>query len=67
MAESSRTAVTDGAGWTPDDDEELREGISLGLSVDELADHLDRTADVVAARLRGLGLEATGAATLSFD
>jgi ATP-dependent DNA helicase DinG len=37
------------------------------LSVAEIADHVDRPADVVAARLKGLGLEAGGAATLSFD
>jgi ATP-dependent DNA helicase DinG len=67
VAESSRTAVTDGEGWTAEDDEELREGVALGLSLAEIADHVDRPADVVAARLKGLGLEANGAATLSFD
>jgi ATP-dependent DNA helicase DinG len=67
VAESSRTAVTEGEGWTEEADEELREGVALGLSVAEIADHVDRPADVVAARLKGLGLEAGGAATLSFD
>ncbi|NNM44469.1 ATP-dependent DNA helicase [Knoellia koreensis] len=67
VAESSRTAVTEGEGWTAEDDEELREGVALGLSLAEIADHVDRPADVVAARLKGLGLEANGAATLSFD
>jgi ATP-dependent DNA helicase DinG len=66
-AESSRTAVTGGHAWTAEADAELREGLELGLSIDELADHLDMPADAVAARLKGLGLEASGAATLSFD
>jgi ATP-dependent DNA helicase DinG len=66
-AESSRTAVTGGHAWTAEADGELREGLELGLSVDELADHLDVPADAVAARLKGLGLEVSGAATLSFE
>ena len=63
---SSRTAVTAGHAWTSEADDELREGVELGLSLEELADHVDLPADVVAARLRGLGLEASGAATLTF-
>ena len=66
-AESSRTAVTGGHVWTAEADAELREGVDLGLSLDELADHLDVPAEAVAARLSGLGLEASGAASLSFD
>jgi ATP-dependent DNA helicase DinG len=66
-ADSSRTAVTGGHAWTADTDAELREGVGLGLSLDELADHLDAPAEAVAARLAGLGLEATGAQTLSLD
>jgi ATP-dependent DNA helicase DinG len=66
-AASSRTAVTGGHAWTAELDDELREGVDLGLSLAELADHLDLPADVVAARLHGLGLKASGAATLSFD
>ena len=63
---SARTAVTAGHAWTSEADDELREGVELGLSLEELADHVDLPADVVAARLRGLGLEASGAATLTF-
>ena len=36
--ESSRTAVTQGHAWTEQEDEELRDGIELGLSLDELAE-----------------------------
>ena len=35
--------------------------------MDELAESLELPADVVAARLKGLGLEASGAATLAFE
>ena len=66
-AASSRTAVTQGHAWTPEDDEELRDGVELGLSVGELAESLELPEDVIAARLQGLGLEATGAAKMSFD
>ena len=63
----SRTAVTQGHSWTADADEELRDGVELGLSVEELAESLELPQDVIAARLRGLGLEATGAPRMSFD
>jgi ATP-dependent DNA helicase DinG len=59
--------VTSGHAWTAESDEELRDGVELGLSLDELAESLELPADVVAARLAGLGLEADGAAKLSFD
>ena len=42
--------------WTPEDDEELTDGMSLGLDIDELADHLDRPVAEVAARVTELGL-----------
>ena len=63
----SRTAVTHGHSWTAEADEELRDGVELGLSVEELAESLELPQDVIAARLRGLGLEATGAPRMSFD
>jgi ATP-dependent DNA helicase DinG len=66
-AGSARTAVTHGHAWTAEADEELRDGVELGLSLGELAESLELPADVVVARLRGLGLEASGAARLSFD
>ncbi|HEX8972300.1 ATP-dependent DNA helicase [Oryzihumus sp.] len=67
QARSPRTAVTQGRAWSAEEDEELRDGVDAGLSVEELADHFEVEPDVVAARLSLLGLEASGAATLSFD
>jgi ATP-dependent DNA helicase DinG len=66
-AASSRTAVTQGHSWTADADEELRDGVDLGLTLEELSESLELPEDVVAARLRGLGLNASGAARMSFD
>ncbi|SES14286.1 ATP-dependent DNA helicase DinG [Pedococcus cremeus] len=66
-AAASRTAVTQGHSWTADADEELRDGVELGLTLEELAESLELPEDVVAARLRGLGLDASGAARMSFD
>ncbi|MGZ4746265.1 MAG: ATP-dependent DNA helicase [Oryzihumus sp.] len=67
QARSPRTAVTQGRAWSAEEDEELRDGVDAGLSVEELADHFEVEPAVVAARLSLLGLEASGAATLSFD
>jgi ATP-dependent DNA helicase DinG len=64
---AARTAVTQGHSWTADADEELRDGVELGLSLEELAESLELPEDVIAARLRGLGLEVTGAPRMSFD
>ncbi|TWE13303.1 ATP-dependent DNA helicase [Rudaeicoccus suwonensis] len=44
-------------GWSAEDDEELRDGADLGLGLAELADHLDRPVDAVAARAEALGLD----------
>ncbi|GAB3115116.1 ATP-dependent DNA helicase [Janibacter alkaliphilus] len=52
----ARTAVTGGEGWSEQDDEELRDGVALGLDVPALAEQLDRPDEAVAARLTGLGL-----------
>ena len=65
--ESSRTAVTRGHAWTEQEDEELRDGVELGLSLEELAESMELPADAVAARLAGLGLEAGVGPTLTFD
>jgi len=59
VADSPRTAVLDGTGWTAADDEELRDGVALGLDVAELADHLDRPEEDVQRRLAALGLPAS--------
>ncbi|HET9022693.1 MAG TPA: ATP-dependent DNA helicase, partial [Ornithinibacter sp.] len=65
--QSSRTAVTHGHAWTEQEDEELRDGVELGLSLEELAESMELPADAVAARLAGLGLEAGIGPTLTFD
>ncbi len=65
--ESSRTAVTHGHAWTEQEDEELRDGIELGLTLDELAESMELPVEAVSARLGGLGLEAGTGPTLTFD
>ena len=56
VAPSARTAVTKGRAWTPSEDEELKEGVDIGLTLEELASHLDLLDDVVATRLAMLNL-----------
>jgi ATP-dependent DNA helicase DinG len=65
--DSPRTAVTHGHAWTAELDEELRDGVELGLSVEELAESMELPGEVVEARLGGLGLEAGRGPTLTFD
>jgi ATP-dependent DNA helicase DinG len=67
VAPSPRTAVTQGRAWSAEEDEELREGVDAGLSLEELVDHFELEEAVVAARLSLLGLEVSGAAKMSFD
>src|ERR1035437_933223 len=57
VAGSARTAITQGHSWSSEQDSELREGVELGLTLDELADHLELEDDVIIARLNLLGLE----------
>ena len=66
VAGSSRTAVTRGHAWTSEQDTELREGVELGLTLDELADHLELDDDVIIARLNLLGLELSGSPKMAF-
>jgi ATP-dependent DNA helicase DinG len=66
-AQSPRTAVTQGHAWTAEADEELRDGVELGLSLEELAESLELPTDVVEARLKGLGLELADAAMLGLE
>jgi ATP-dependent DNA helicase DinG len=56
VPEATRTAVVQGRGWDAEQDDELREGVELGLTLEELADHLDLDVDGVAQRLTALGL-----------
>ena len=65
--ETPRTAVTQGFAWTPESDEELRDGLELGLDVGELAESLELPEDVVAARLKGLGLQTGDAAAMHIE
>ncbi|MEO6789441.1 MAG: ATP-dependent DNA helicase [Ornithinibacter sp.] len=65
--ESSRTAVTHGHAWTEQEDEELRDGVELGLSLEELAESMELPGEAVSARLAGLGLAPGSGPTLTFD
>jgi ATP-dependent DNA helicase DinG len=66
VAGSTRTAVTQGHAWTSEQDSELREGVELGLTVDELADHLELDDDVIMARLNLFGLELSDSPKMAF-
>lgn len=66
VARSPRTAVTGGHAWTDDQDEELRDGVAAGVSLTELAEHLEVAPDQIVARLTQLGLK-LGAAQLDLD
>ena len=59
--------MTQGHAWTRDEDDELRDGVDLGLSLDELAAHLEVPEDLVRARLTMLRLEVSAGAKMSFD
>ena len=63
-APAARTAVTQGHAWTAEEDEELRDGVELGLDLEELSESLELPAEVIGARLEGLGLEPGNGATL---
>ena len=47
VARSARTAVTHGHAWTSEQDTELREGVDLGLTLEEVAEHLELEAAVI--------------------
>jgi len=66
VAGSARTAVTQGHAWTSEQDVELREGVELGLTLDELADHLELQDDVITARLKLFGLELSDSPRMAF-
>lgn len=66
-AAAARTAVTAGHAWSEQEDEELRDGVEIGLTADELAESMELPREVVEARLTGLGLEAGRGPTLTFD
>jgi len=67
VAASSRTAVTGGRAWTTEEDEQLREGVELGLEPAELAEHFEAAEAAVRARMTLLGIEPTDAPRLALD
>ncbi len=66
VAGSPRTAVTGGHAWTSEQDTELREGVELGLTLDEMAEHLELEDDVILARLSLFGLELSDSPKMAF-
>jgi ATP-dependent DNA helicase DinG len=66
VAGSARTAVTQGHAWTSEQDTELREGVELGLTLNELAFHLELEDDVIIARLNLLGLKLSHSPKMAF-
>ena len=55
-ADGARTAVVQGEGWSAQDDDELRDGVDLGLPLEEIAASLDREEAAVTARATALGI-----------
>ncbi|HET8614022.1 MAG TPA: ATP-dependent DNA helicase [Actinomycetales bacterium] len=55
---STRTAVTQGRAWSPAEDEQLREGVQVGCTVEDLADQFECEPATVAMRLAMLNLSA---------
>jgi len=66
VARSARTAVTEGHAWTSEQDTELREAVDLGLTLEELAEHLELEESVISARLSLFGLELSDAPKMAF-
>ena len=66
VAASARTAVTQGHAWTSEEDTELREAVDLGLTLEELAEHLELEGSVIAARLSLFGLELSDSPKMAF-
>ena len=52
----SRTAVTLGEGWSEQEDEELADGLDLGLDAATIAEQLEKSVEAVTARIAALGL-----------
>ena len=66
-APAARTAVTQGHAWTQEEDEELRDGVELGLDLEELSESLELATEVIAARLERRGLEPGAGSMLDLD
>lgn len=52
----NRTAVTLGEGWSEQEDEELADGLDLGLDAATIAEQLEKSVEAVTARIAALGL-----------
>ena len=52
----ARTAVTHGEGWSEQEDEELADGLDLGLDAETIAEQLEKSVESVTARIAALGL-----------
>jgi ATP-dependent DNA helicase DinG len=52
----NRTAVTLGEGWSEQEDEELADGLDLGLDAETIAEQLEKSVEAVTARIAALGL-----------
>ncbi|MFN2319558.1 MAG: ATP-dependent DNA helicase [Dermatophilaceae bacterium] len=52
----ARTAVTLGEGWDEQEDEELADGLDLGLDAATIAEQLEKPVEAVTARIAALGL-----------
>ncbi|HXR67750.1 MAG TPA: ATP-dependent DNA helicase, partial [Dermatophilaceae bacterium] len=66
VARSARTAVTQGHAWTSEQDSELREAVDLGLTLEEVAEHLELDEAVIVARLALFGLELSDSPKMAF-
>jgi len=61
VPEASRTAVVQGRAWTSEEDQQLREGVHFGCTLEDLADQFDAAVPAVAMRLAMLGIAAPSA------
>ena len=53
-------------GWTSEQDTELREGVDLGLALEELVEHLELDGALITARLSLFGLELSDSPKMAF-
>ena len=56
LAAGSRTAVTRGEAWSEQEDEELHDGLDIGLDPITIAEQLEKSVEAVTARIAALGL-----------
>ena len=61
VPEAGRTAVVHGRAWSTEEDQQLREGVHFGCTLEDLADQFDAEVVAVAMRLAMLGIAAPSA------